>query len=178
MKAVGEAESLLTALAIEGKLNLVISGDMDLVVLGTPQQLVPQGDGLEFTHFQRTQVLGSLRLYDEQFRIFCAMCSSEYGSTTGTLDIRKAYHGIRVYGTMTALKNAHGDWLQEWPPQDHCFFRDHSKSAPFVREDERDRLQAFLTNDRMPYYSKKKTVSNCDGASSVPFSESDVISVS
>lgn len=179
MKAVGEADSLLTALAVEGNLNLVISGDMDLVVLGTPQQLVPQGDGYEFVHFHRKQILGSLRIYDDQFRTFCAMCSSEYGTASGTLDIRKAYCGIRVYGNMSKLKNAHGDWLEEWPPQNHCFFRDHAKSAPFVREDERDRLEAFLNDMPMPYYSKKRKASSCDDenvVSSLTSSETPCVS--
>lgn len=177
LKAIGEADTLLTSLAMRKEIDFVISGDMDLLVLGTPLQYVPFEDGLQFYVFQRDVVLGSLKIYDDQFRSFCAICSTESKGASGSIpDIRTAYHGIRIFKNLENLKQKHSGWLEIWPTQDHIFFRDLHSIEKCLREDELPRYTAFLEDKPMPYYDKNEMIliSNSETASypsSVSFCE-------
>jgi hypothetical protein len=155
LKAVGEADTLLTSLAIRNDIDIVISGDMDLLVLGSPLQYVPFDDGYKFYAFDRREILQKIGINDAQFRIFCAMCSTESATSSLTIpDIRKAYHGIRICKTLDSLKSRHNDWLDTWPRNDHIFFRDLSDISKCIREDELPRYYAFIKGSEMPYYDE------------------------
>lgn len=160
LKAIGEADTLLSSLAIRKEIDLVISGDMDLLVLGTPNQYVPYDDGKSFYQFNRERVLKNLKITDIQFRSFCAMCSTEYSKdTTVPPDIRMAYHGIRTCQSLEAVKQKYPTWLETWPTAEHIFFRDISNIYNCLREDEIDRYTAFLEGKPQPYYSEKDIIS-------------------
>lgn len=48
VKAKGEADGLLSALSNRGDLDLIISGDMDLIAMGAKVVWAPQDDGFSF----------------------------------------------------------------------------------------------------------------------------------
>lgn len=156
LKAIGEADPLLTSLSIRKEVDCVISGDMDLFVMGTRVQYFPTQDGLTFNVFNRSNILSAIGLTDSQFRSFCAMCFTEYTSVIQHLDIRKAYHGIRVFRTLENLKKDHLDWLEVWPTENHILFKNLNDIDPLIRSDEKDRYLAFIHNNPMPYYNSKK----------------------
>ena len=142
LKSKGEADSLLVSLAEYGNIDAVISGDMDLLVLGVKYQYAPQGDG-SFRLFDRDIILEELGINDEQFRSFCALCSLDYSKQEQTLDIRNAYHGIRVFKNLTNLKLRHPEWLKEWPETTHPFFQANLKPEEWIKEDELVRFEAW-----------------------------------
>jgi hypothetical protein len=148
LKCKGEADWLLTSLSMYDKVDIVISGDMDLLVLGTKVQYVPIYDGTSFHVFHRDQILSELDITDTQFRSFCAMCSSEKEER---LDIRSAYHGIRIYKTIKNLKLVHESWLSKWPTLENQYLLPVSEPETWIREDELDRYIAWETNVPMPY---------------------------
>lgn len=148
LKCKGEADWLLTSLSYYDEVDIVISGDMDLLVLGTKLQYVPIQDGTQFQVFNRIHVLSELGINDIQFKSFCAMCSTEKESH---LDIRDAYHGIRVYKTIENLKKLHESWLNEWPTSSHIYLLPITKPITWIREDEMERYIAWKNNKKMPY---------------------------
>jgi len=151
LKSKGEADSLLVSMAVNGELDVVISGDMDLLVLGLPLQWCPNGDGISFREFRRETILDELGLSDIQFRSFCAMCSTDYTQEEQYLDIRTAYHGIRVFKTIKNVEARHPEWLKEWPSQEHPYFQKTLASLEWVLEEQVSWYKAWLADEPMPY---------------------------
>ena len=150
LKSKGEADSLLVSLVEYDNIDVVISGDMDILVLGVKYQYCPQGNG-SFRLFERDVILEDLGITDEQFRSFCALCSVDYSSQKVVLDIRNAYHGIRVFKNIQNLKLKHEDWLIEWPSASHPFFQANLKPEEWIKKDELVRYTAWNNNSSMPY---------------------------
>ena len=151
LKSKGEADFLLVSLAAYKDIDIVISGDMDLLVLGVKYQWSPNIDGKTFRIFDRDVILNELGINDAQFRSFCAMCSSDYTKEEQRLDINHAYHGIRIYKTIDSLKDKHKDWLEEWPPEDHPYFQAPLNPTSWILDEQMAWYSAWKKDERMPY---------------------------
>ena len=97
VKAKSEADGLLASMGANGVLDIVISGDMDLLAMGAGILWTPLEDGLSFNEFNREIIMDKLSLSDYQFRSMCAMCFTEASADPTIFDIRQAYQAIRLF---------------------------------------------------------------------------------
>ncbi len=151
VKAKGEADGLLAAAASVGDLDIVISGDMDLLAMGARCLWTPVGAGLQFREYNRDQILQDLELGDYQFRSMCAICYTEASEVINTFTIQQAYQAIRYLRNLTTIKQKHPEWLQVWPDDTHIFYRSVDTVEPWIREDQMQIYNAFLNCEPMPY---------------------------
>ena len=151
VKAKGEADGFLAAAAYSGDLDIVISGDMDLLAMGCTRLWTPLEDGLSFREFQRERILQELRLDNWQFRSMCALCYTEASEEINTFNIQQAYQYMRVFRSLTVLRNKYPDMLSVWPEENHIFYRSVDKAEPWLREDQLEIYRAFLKSEPMPY---------------------------
>jgi len=151
VKAKGEADGFLAAASCCGDLDLVISGDMDLLAMGAKVLWTPTEDGVHFREYNRGHILEILNLTDWQMRSMCAICFTEASEEQNALDIRQAYHSMRVYRSITVMQAKHGDWLKVWPDDSHIFYRSVDQVEPWIREDQIPIYRAFLNCEPMPY---------------------------
>lgn len=151
VKAKGEADGLLAAMSACGVLDVVISGDMDLLAMGTKIQWSPVGDGYEFREYNRDVILEDLKLTDYQFRSMCAMCFTEATEKLNTIDIQRAYHSMKVFKSLTTIQKKYPEWLEVWPDDSHIFYRSVNDVEGWLREDQLPIYKAFLNCEPMPY---------------------------
>lgn len=151
VKAKGEADGFLAAAVYSGDLDIVISGDMDLLAMGCSSLWTPLEDGLTFREYQRDMILQELGLDNWQFRSMCALCYTEASEEINTFNIQQAYQYMRVFRSLTVLKNKYPDMLSVWPEDNHIFYRSVDKAEPWLRDDQLDIYRAFLNCERMPY---------------------------
>ena len=151
IKAKSEADGLLASMCANGVLDLVISGDMDLLAMGAKSLWTPTEDGLSFREYNREHLLNKLNLGDYQFRSMCAMCFTEASSDTTIFDIRQAYQAMRLFRNLTTIKQKHPDWLKTWPDDSHIFYRSINEPTAWLREDQLPIYKAFTTCMPMPY---------------------------
>jgi len=147
LKSKGEADWLLTSLSVARDIDIVISADMDLLVLGAHEQLIPTQTNT-FRRFKREDILDALGITDTQFRAFCSLCSSECEASR--TDIRQAYHGIRIYKTIEALKVKHPEWMASWP-EESPLLKTYSDPKEWIREDEEERYKSWKETHTMIY---------------------------
>jgi 5'-3' exonuclease len=151
LKSKGEADPLLVGLATAGELDIVISGDMDLLVLGVPVLWCPIGTTNNFHTFNREKVLLDLGLTDLQFRSFCAMCCTDYIHADQRLEILKAYQSMRVYKNIATIKEKHPNWLNEWPTQSHPFLIGVGNPDLWILDEQLSWYNAWKKGEEMPY---------------------------
>jgi len=151
VKAKGEADGFLAAASSCGELDIVISGDMDLLAMGATCLWTPVEDGLQFREYNRTQLLQELGLSDWQFRSMCAICFTEASETQNSFNIRQAYQSIKVFRSLTQIQAKYPSWLKVWPDETHIFYRSVDKTEPWIREDQLPIYNAFLECLPMPY---------------------------
>lgn len=151
VKALSEADGLLASMSNTNILDIVISGDMDLIAMGAKIQWTPIDDGLSFREYNREEILEKLQLGDYQFRCMCAMCFTEATAEPTIFDIRQAYQAMRVFRNLTTIKYKHPDWLKVWPDDTHIFHRTVDKVEPWIREDQLPIYRAFVNCEPMPY---------------------------
>jgi len=151
VKAKGEADGFLAAASACGDIDLVISGDMDLIVMGAKTVWTPSEDGFEFREYQRDHLLQELQLSDWQLRSMCAVCFTEASEEQNAIDIRQAYHSMKIYRSLTVLQEKHKDWLKVWPDDTHIFYRSVDQVEPWLNEDQIPIYTAFLNCEPMPY---------------------------
>lgn len=151
VKAKGEADGFLAAASCCGDLDLVISGDMDLLAMGTKVLWTPTEDGVHFREYNRDSILQTLNLTDWQMRSMCAICFTEASEEQNALDIRQAYQSMRVYRSITVMQAKHREWLKVWPDDNHIFYRSVEQVEPWIREDQKPIYTAFLNCEPMPY---------------------------
>lgn len=151
VKAKGEADGLLAAMSARGDLDLVISGDMDLIAMGTKVMWSPFEDGFHFLEYNRETILQELSLSDYQFRSMCAMCFVEISGISTPFDIRQAYQAMRLYKSLTSISKRHPHWLATWPNDNHIFYRSVDQVDAWIREDQFAIYKAFLNCEPMPY---------------------------
>jgi 5'-3' exonuclease len=151
IKAKGEADGLLAAMSAKGELDLVISGDMDLLAMGTKILWTPTEDGIHFREYDREKILLELKLSDWQFRSLCAICFTEASQEQNKFNIQQAYQLLKVFKSLTVLKQKYPDWLTVWPDDSHIFYRSVDTVEPWLREDQTSIYKAYMNYDPMPY---------------------------
>jgi hypothetical protein len=151
VKAKGEADGFLAAASSCGNLDLVLSGDMDLLAMGAKVLWTPTDDGYSFREYTRESILKELDLSDWQFRSMCAICFTESCEEQNVFDIRQAYQSIKVFRSLTTLQNKYPHWLKVWPDDTHIFYRSVDQVEPWIREDQMPIYTAFLDHQPMPY---------------------------
>lgn len=152
VKAKGEADGLLATASSRGELDIVMSGDMDLLAMGTPRLWTPIEDGLQFREYNREIILHELGLTDWQFRSMCAICFTETSQEQNKYDIQQAYQMMRVFKSLDRLRQKYPTYLQVWPDEmTHMFYRPTDSISPWIREDQMMIYNAFINCDPMPY---------------------------
>lgn len=151
IKAKSEADGLLASMCANGILDIVISGDMDLLAMGSKLLWTPVDDGLSFREYNREDILQKLNLGDYQFRSMCAMCFTEASADPTIFDIRQAYQAMRLFKNLTTIKQKHSDWLKIWPEDTHIFYRSIDKPEDWLRDDQLPIYKAYVNCEPMPY---------------------------
>jgi len=151
VKAKGEADGLLAAMSARGDLDIIISGDMDLLAMGAKVMWAPTEDGYYFKEYNRENLLEELNMTDWQFRSLCALCFTETCQEQNNLTIQEAYQLLKVFRSLTVLKQKYPNWLTTWPDDTHIFYRPVDTVEPWIKEDQMDIYKAFLNCEQMPY---------------------------
>jgi hypothetical protein len=151
VKAKGEADGLLAAMSARGDLDIVISGDMDLLAMGTRIIWTPLEDGIHFREYNRENILKELNMTDWQFRSLCAMCFTETSQEQNNFSIQQAYQMLKVFRSLSVLKQKYPSWLIVWPDDSHIFYRQVDSIEPWIREDQIPIYNAFMNYESMPY---------------------------
>ena len=111
VKAKGEADGLLACASSRGDLDIVISGDMDLLAMGTVSLWTPIEDGYQFREYVREEILKEINLTDWQFRSMCAVCFTEASQEQNQYDIYQAYQMMKVFKSLDVLRRKYPNWL-------------------------------------------------------------------
>jgi hypothetical protein len=151
VKAKSEADGLLASMCANDVLDIVISGDMDLLAMGAKKLWTPIDDGLTFREYNRDELLERLFLGDYQFRSMCSMCFTEASADPTIFDIRQAYQAMRLFRNITTIKQKHPEWLKVWPDDSHIFYRSINNPEDWLREDQIEIYKAFINCEPMPY---------------------------
>jgi len=151
IKAKSEADGLLASMCANDVLDIVISGDMDLLAMGAKLLWTPVDDGLNFREYNREEILQRLSLGDYQFRSMCAMCFTEASADPTIFDIRQAYQAMRLFRNISTIKLKHPDWLNLWPDDSHIFYRSINDPTTWLRDDQIPIYKAFVACEPMPY---------------------------
>jgi hypothetical protein len=151
VKAKGEADGMLAAASSCGDLDIVISGDMDLLAMGAKLLWTPIHEGYDFREYNREEILEKLKLGDWQFRSLCALCFTEATQQQNSITIQQAYQLLRVYRNLTNLKMKYPSVLTVWPDDSHIFYKSTDHVIPWLREDQVDIYKAYLNCEVMPY---------------------------
>ena len=152
VKARGEADGLLASASSRGELDIVISGDMDLLAMGTTSLWTPIEDGYQFREYEREAILQELNLTDWQFRSMCAVCFTEASQEQNPYDIHQAYQMMKVFKSLDVLRRKYPTWLTVWPEEStHMFYRPVDKIEPWIREDQYAIYKSFINCEPMPY---------------------------
>jgi hypothetical protein len=132
-------------------LDIVISGDMDLIAMGAQCLWTPIEDGLQFREYSRNTLLEELRLDNWQFRSMCALCFTEASQEQNNITIQQAHQYLKVFRSLTNLKQKYPDWVAIWPDDNHIFYRNVDSVEPWIRDDQVKIYNAFLNGEPMPY---------------------------
>jgi hypothetical protein len=152
LKAKGEADGLLASMSSRGELDIVISGDMDLLAMGTRILWTPDETGFLFNEYNRDFLLQELKMSDWQFRSMCAVCFTEASEKQNKYDIRHAYQMMRVHGSLDRIRAKYPEWLEAWPEEGtHMFYRPIDTVENWLRDDQIAAYKAFLNYEEMPY---------------------------
>ena len=168
LKSTEEADELLVSLQLNGVIDVIISGDTDLIRLGAQRLWVPidsnsiDGNncssihtGHEFLEFSLTRVLKTLNLTEPQFQDMCILTGGvPQIAVQRHVDIRKAWSWIRVYGSIEGLIDKHpAYWPCDYPSIREKIgeLKSPANLDEWVREDERDRLEAWCKGEPPPY---------------------------
>ena len=151
VKAQGEADGLLASMSARGDLDIVISGDMDLIAMGARILWTPLEDCIHYREYNRDGILQELGMSDWQFRSLCAMCFTETSQEQNNFNIQQAYQMLKVFRSLTVLKQKYPQWLTVWPDDSHIFYRPVDRVEPWIREDQLNIYKAFMNYQPMPY---------------------------
>lgn len=109
VKAIGEADTLLMMLAKEGKLDCIVSTDMDYLLGTIPRLWIPVRRGLiSFEEIIMEDVLKGENMTVGAFRDSCILCGVEQLRGV-TFPAHKAFTWMRYYGSVEALLQGSAD---------------------------------------------------------------------
>lgn len=152
VKGTGEADAVLADLVGAGKLDVVVSTDMDFLLSGVPRLWIPfrkAGDGFE--EIVLSEVLEGEGLTAEGLRDAGILCGVEPLRGKVSVNPHTAFSWLRYYKTMEALLQSSIQDDALLPLQDAATLarvREHFQpQAPWqarIREDHLARFQTFL----------------------------------
>jgi ribonuclease BN (tRNA processing enzyme) len=58
---------------------------------------------------------------------------------------------LKVFRSLTVLKQKYPQWLTVWPDDAHIFYRPVDRVEPWIREDQMNIYKAFMNYQPMPY---------------------------
>jgi hypothetical protein len=58
---------------------------------------------------------------------------------------------LKVFRSLSVLKEKYPEWLTVWPDDSHIFYRSVEEVDPWIREDQKHIYKAFLDFEPMPY---------------------------
>lgn len=157
LKSTEEADELLVSLQLNNEIDVIISGDTDLIRLGAQRLWVPTDDiGEQFIELGLDRVLKKLNMSEQQFQEVCVLTGGvPHIVVQRHVDIRKAWSWIRVYGSIRSLVEKHPGY---WPYDSMKELTQKLNSlvqpkflTDWVREDEVDRLNAWRKGETAPY---------------------------
>jgi 5'-3' exonuclease len=151
VKAKGEADGFLAAASYIGDLDIVISGDMDLIAMGAQIMWAPVEDGTNFNEYRRDTILQELKMSDWQFRSMCAICFTETSLEQNPFPIQQAHQLLKVFRSLDKLKEKYPNHLKVWPDETHIFYRPVDSAIPWLRDDQEPIYKAFLNRQPMEY---------------------------
>jgi len=157
LKSSQEADDLLVALIKERDIDVIISGDTDLIRLEAAKILVPSEDDT-FLELNYSNILTQLNISGEQFHEMCILTGGVASiEVKRNIDIRKAWTWIRIYGSIENLVMRHNDW---WPCNWTILKRKIYELKmeiqsicvlDWILEEEKDRLDAWRSGKDVPY---------------------------
>ena len=106
IKAVGEAEKLCVALAIDGYVEAVYTKDTDVLPLGCQLMLTDHEEtprGLEFTSVRLTPILKGLELSFQEFVDLCIMTQCDFNTRMRGYAFKKSYKLIKEHRSIDNL---------------------------------------------------------------------------
>lgn len=148
LKSMEEADELLVALQQAGDIDVIISGDTDLIRLGAERLLVPLDETANtYLELGLQGVLKKLGMTCQQFQEMCVLTGGvPQIEVQRRVDIRKAWSWMKAFGSIDGLRRRQpAFWPCDWEA-----IRDGIKRLQtplvlrdWVREDEVDRLAAW-----------------------------------
>jgi 5'-3' exonuclease len=104
VKSVSEADDVLADLAAAGKLDVIISTDMDCLLSGVERLWIPVKKGMTlFEEISLADVLEGEGLTMDAFRDACLLCGTEERSGAKGVPAHTAFAWMRHYGSLDAL---------------------------------------------------------------------------
>lgn len=109
-----EADKVLGRMSAEDKIDAVISGDMDMFLLGIKEVWVPSANFSknEWVCLRRGRVLDFLGMTGAQFRDFAIMVGLDERGDLPRAEFILAYHWIRRYGGLEGLRKVHPEFWE------------------------------------------------------------------
>ncbi len=151
VKSTVEADSLLAQLSQKGHLDIVISGDMDLLALGAQCLCIPYSTDDRFYLVHRSKFLAFLQLDDRSFRQLCALCSTDVKTGGQSPSFQDALPYFQKYKNLETLKAKYPDYVSTWPSENHVLYRNYEHEENLIIEEDKPRMECFQTNRPMPY---------------------------
>ena len=154
IKSTIEADTLLAQLSKEKYIDFVISGDMDLLALGTEYLCIPhEHDDNKLYVVQRSNFLQFINLDDNTFRQLCALCSTDVKKQGQPPSFQEALPYFQKYKNIETLRAKYPDYVQSWPSDEHVFYRDYKTIEDLIITEDQPRFTCFQENKPMPYIS-------------------------
>jgi hypothetical protein len=104
-----------------------------------------------FREYTREEILGHLNLSDWQFRSLCALCFTEASQEINAVPIHQAYQFLKMFKSLSILKQKYPDLLNVWPDDSHIFYKSVDVIEPWIRDDQMDIYKAYMNCEPMPY---------------------------
>lgn len=156
LKSMGEADELLVALVKEGDIDIIITGDTDVIRLGGERVWIPTlYDDTQFNEYKLSTILQSLRLTNIQFQDLCILCGIDCLRGSNSFEIKKSYNYISIYGSLENLRTRQIWYCSDDIWKNIVYLKNltvENNVMMWVREDELERLVAWRENVPMPYY--------------------------
>jgi len=102
LKAIGEADAVLVDMYTHGKIDVIISSDMDYLMAGVERIWVPTAPSIQpiFTEILLSQVLAGEYIRMDEFIESCLLCGTDETKALCRMEPERAFSYIRYYGSI------------------------------------------------------------------------------
>jgi 5'-3' exonuclease len=151
VKALGEADDVLADMACAGKLDVVVSTDMDFLLYGVPRLWIP-ARGLQDSYEEvlLAEVLAGEELSATSFRDAALLCGVEPLRGKPTVPPQKAISWMRHYGSLNAVLQRRAEVFAGLTLENVELARDHFVPRPLwserIRPDHLERMKESLAS--------------------------------